>query len=499
MKTFSIVTFVFLLFADLLFIPNPFTFLSVDVGQFLEIGQLILSGKVPYVDFFEVNPPLIHYLHTVPVAISYILGVGSSDVFHVMVLLLIIFSAALLFQSMAKLSPRRRVLVLLSYYAISVLAILRSDFGQREHLFTIVFLPYLFCRALKEKEFSKSQLMLTLFCGLFSCLKPFFFLMLLTSEALLLSSKNKISRKTLLMLGAPMVAYAIYLIFFSAYLSQGLSMVATRYRVWGFPYNDWYQTFGYGYLILGTLTAGFPLILVSSGQGTTREKIVFLLTICGMIAFVGVLYANKGFSYHFIPAYGCLFMAIATYLEFEKNSWRARLKILLAGVLVLPFWTTACVVNAFYFPPRYDNPVSRLAQTMDKGVRADEGVLLLSYIYMPNYFVQRKIRNCTRYEYAPFYFHGSHPFYPAIDKLAAWERLFIENMRSDIKSFSPEFIIMTKGKKYFAAQVDVYEYASHYLLQPEVLQHYPTLLENNEEVILVRADRLSEAKARLGL
>ncbi|HMY02717.1 MAG TPA: hypothetical protein PKA48_05155, partial [Candidatus Obscuribacter sp.] len=44
--------------------------ISADQSVYVQSGLLLLQGKVPYLDFFDFNPPLIVYLNVIPVLVA---------------------------------------------------------------------------------------------------------------------------------------------------------------------------------------------------------------------------------------------------------------------------------------------------------------------------------------------------------------------------------------------------------------------------------------------
>ena len=51
--------------------------ISPDQALYLESGKLILQGRVPYLDFFDLNLPLIMYLNVIPVVVANLPGLNS--------------------------------------------------------------------------------------------------------------------------------------------------------------------------------------------------------------------------------------------------------------------------------------------------------------------------------------------------------------------------------------------------------------------------------------
>jgi hypothetical protein len=167
-----------------------------DCALNLQLGQLILDGKVPYVDFFEINPPLIMYLNTIPAFISKVCGFSIIPVFQVFVLILMVWS---LLECWILTRPLRRFgvdrFMVLMLAMASILVLLQGEFGQREHLFMLVYLPYLFLRLNREEEFHMNLLhsvVLGIAAGLGLCLKPHFLIIAFIIEMISLSRHKSI-------------------------------------------------------------------------------------------------------------------------------------------------------------------------------------------------------------------------------------------------------------------------------------------------------------------
>ena len=44
--------------------------------MYLEMGRYLLEGRLPYVDYIELNPPLIHYISVIPVFLADLTGIN---------------------------------------------------------------------------------------------------------------------------------------------------------------------------------------------------------------------------------------------------------------------------------------------------------------------------------------------------------------------------------------------------------------------------------------
>jgi hypothetical protein len=54
-----------------------------DTGILLDGARLILDGRMPYVDFADINPPMTHYIHVLPVYLARILKLEIPTAFSI--------------------------------------------------------------------------------------------------------------------------------------------------------------------------------------------------------------------------------------------------------------------------------------------------------------------------------------------------------------------------------------------------------------------------------
>ena len=160
--------------------------LNWDVALFLQQAQLIILGRVPFRDFWDINPPLIMFLNLPPVLLAK--GSGSSDragpstaaSFSCFLASLLLVRASGWGRESSRYFPVAAALALGSLHALLI-----GEFGQREHLFAISFVPYFLARWSGEPEREGGSIAAVFGCALFACLKPVFFILLLASELIL--------------------------------------------------------------------------------------------------------------------------------------------------------------------------------------------------------------------------------------------------------------------------------------------------------------------------
>ncbi len=120
---------------------------SHDVAVLSEVGDRLVSGQLPYVDYVETNPPLSHYLHALA---AWLAGPpGASTIWMVIGLALVGTIAAsvaigLGLEGLVGRRPARRAMA--AFVGVSVFVGAVGNFAQREHLFVLLFLPFLVVR-----------------------------------------------------------------------------------------------------------------------------------------------------------------------------------------------------------------------------------------------------------------------------------------------------------------------------------------------------------------
>jgi hypothetical protein len=143
-----------------------------------------LDGAVLYRDIIEINPPLIFYLTAPAVWLSNRLGVRDTVVFIWLVCgataISLVWCSSLL-DRVAVLSPARRAFIVAGCF-LGLLVIPAYNFGQREHLFVILALPYFLAAVFEPmglgvRPFERMALGFYAVCGI--ALKPFFLLPLM--------------------------------------------------------------------------------------------------------------------------------------------------------------------------------------------------------------------------------------------------------------------------------------------------------------------------------
>ena len=318
-----------------LIIAFPLT-VSHDAALFLDTGNLILNGKQPYADFDEINFPLVMYVHAVPDAIARVLGVNPIPVFSVMVLVLAIGSVwgirCILerrFEGAAPVSWRM-IPVFIAFYTLFLF--LTERYGQREHLFILLFLPFFFLRW-ERWQGGNVNLRWTVLVGVMgavgAALKPHFLPIALAPEAYWIASalltrhwkqiRNALFAPEMLgFVGTGLVYAAVLLIvpvFRQAIFDSILPYVTSSYADYGIGVTPLTLL-----TRLDTMLMWLALLVTLPAFIRNRPLVrpLWLLTFAAILVFC---WQGKGWYYHRIPAIFGIGMLLAVVL-FERSERR---------------------------------------------------------------------------------------------------------------------------------------------------------------------------------
>lgn len=294
--------------------------LSPDCGIYLESGQLLLAGKRPYVDFIEINPPMIIYLNALPALVARVAGIHAVAAFNAVVFAVLLWSTLAIRRQLAAadLDPFRIApdLVAAAWAGFSLWLWLgtplpTNDFAQREHLFALLWMPY---GLLRSRRVAAARISpagaaaLGAVAALGCCLKPFFLVTAVIAELALL-----LTRRSLRSLWTPeVIAFAavcaLYVLHFAllprdireAFFGIWVPLLARHYGAYKMKSAGDVVP-----LLVAAAGAGALALLAAQWKGLRASASGGIYACLGAfaIAAVGAYYWQaKGFFYHQIPA-----------------------------------------------------------------------------------------------------------------------------------------------------------------------------------------------------
>jgi hypothetical protein len=355
-----------------------------DEAFYLVCGSRIARGEVPYRDFFDINPPLVMYVSTVPALLARILHVSTIPVFTVMVTLLSACSALLADSTFRRLRPDasalERLVVAVVPLGPCALNIGAIDPGQREHLFVLLYYPFMLERIARFNASPSPSSVAAFGRGVLGaigvCIKPYFLLPALAVEAGLLA----ITRRWRTLIAAE-VAGAI--VFGAAYAAHFLLLPATSreaffHRVLPLVLQGYGAYNGPLAVILARAVRRLVAMLVIAAagmlivRGALRPIIVpaASFTLGGIAA---VVVQQKGWSYHYLPADTGLLLLL-TIMIAGLVAARPALHTAFSALLVIAFVSWRPV----YAHRAIDPAGYPFRTTIEKYTAPGDGVLVLS-------------------------------------------------------------------------------------------------------------------------
>ena len=161
--------------------------LNHDATLNLEIGRYLLEGRIPYLDYYEINPPLVQYLNILPAYISQVTSINPITVYLLLMFVTVMYIAWLSYRLGYPIIKSNDGLIA---YLIPLIIIIisletRRDFGQRDHLVVLLLIPYLLLRILRWEKHTigiTSVISIGVMAGLGLGIKPYFAISVIVVE-----------------------------------------------------------------------------------------------------------------------------------------------------------------------------------------------------------------------------------------------------------------------------------------------------------------------------
>ncbi len=167
-----------LVFVRLLTFPLLFPLqISPDQSMFVAIGEQLLQGKRLYVDVFDVNPPLAFYVHTVPAMVSRLFAIPAPQAFAFTIIACWLYSVGFSLWLVWRQSKHKEAFVfvplVVSFSCLTLWLSQLDEFGQREHIFLLLFFPFFIIRWLRWNGYATSS-KAAIVAGTFAAIGLFF-------------------------------------------------------------------------------------------------------------------------------------------------------------------------------------------------------------------------------------------------------------------------------------------------------------------------------------
>lgn len=327
------------IFGAICYVTLQNNLINHDTAWYLVATRKWLEGARLYVDLIEVNPPLNFYLTAPAIWISDTFQLG--DIRSQILTLVLLMTISLLWvwsllTSTQKLDTRTKYLILVGA-AFALTAPYLKFYGQREHILSIVLMPYLIASALgsNHEKTRIPEIARAVFAGVGLCLKPHFMLI-----PIAVALATAIRDKSLRPLASPSIL---------TFLAMGLGYIALV-KLWHPEYLD-------------TIV---PMALQVYGAYGHDARVVFENAspfTLGLIATVAVALIGSAMGKSMLPLLAATLACVAIYLA----QWTGY------GYQAKPFVALAALTSVFVAADKNARMYTRGLAAACLGVIAIEG------------------------------------------------------------------------------------------------------------------------------
>lgn len=289
-------------------------FVASDVEYLSHIAEMMLSGKQYGIDFYETNPPMILYLYLPPLWLHHVSALNYDACLRLYVLILASISISASFYYLKKIVRDDFILdVSFALLLFSALLLPSNQFGQREHLFFLLFAPYVFASACALRHIAVNKIMAVLTgvaAAIGCCMKPYFLAPLILIELYFIYHKRqcfgwiRIETITILLVLISYLASTYY--FFPTYFSVILPLVNQFYFI-GIA-QPWSLILYAPQVVFCIAVSCISFMAVRSSRYPELTMVLVLASIGTTLAF---LVTRTMWFYHTLPALAFASMTIS--------------------------------------------------------------------------------------------------------------------------------------------------------------------------------------------
>ena len=453
-----------------------------DCALYLQAAELLLDGAMPYRDFVDTNPPLVIYLSVPVAALARLIGASPIPVFQGLMTLLLAITGvelyALLRQS--RFRAGQRGVVLLAWVAAFMVVDWRNEIGQREHLFILLYLPYLFLRVGRCRvggTVGWFAVVLGIQAGLGVSLKPHFLAVALVVEAVLLASSRRwreLIRPECIAATCVVAAYMAHWLFVpaamrEAFFGRWLPMIYHGYGVYNVSLPETLQTISHAPIALAGLVAAVGgAWLIVCRRTRLHDHLLALSTMTGLGCLLTIV-QRKGWDYHRIPletagllCCALLVIAVARMLPQQPNL-RGRYAPTAAFIVGCLFLVFLGVSRLFGWNASADSEPQSFAvlrEIVELHTEPGDRVLFAATSVRPAFpmLLQMNRKPGSRYLccFPIAIFYGGRASadtvspYRRYDDAPVEERQFLDELAADVDNLRPQLIVIQNSAGWLA-------------------------------------------------
>lgn len=447
--------------------------ITIDPAMYLQAAELLLQGKKPYIDFIEINPPLIFYLNLPAVVLAKWTGLSSIVTFKVLFLGFLALMGGCLVRILRMhplVSRAQGKAIVICYFLLPIALLFTKSAGQREHLFMTAFIPFFFMRTLnlvRPQPLSGMAVLLSLCCAVMACLKPHFVFIVFSLEvciAWLLHSTNTLRQKEVYIFVAVVTLYVAHFLALpldvrQVFFHELLPEVVAHYGSFGRTLKN-LLLFRWYYWVFATLNV---VLLILLSQDRKNRKMIWALAAFGFASVAAYFTQGKGWFYHYIPLiYSTVFSFpwIFSGLKSANTKWLRSLcglflcfTMYYSGFII--YKTVKGLINPRYMVSLANFGIAPVRTVVETYSKSGDAIVILSPspIYSYPLFLLLGRYPGTRYLFhfpmsfynSPLAVDQSKPYpYKNREDMPAAEVRYLEQIQSDIQIQKPELIMFTK-------------------------------------------------------
>ncbi len=452
-----------------------------DNALHLQIAQMMLEGKMLYVDIIDVNLPMIYYLNLLPAFVSNFFQVPLPLCYNMFVGSLVGYSvlgsAFVLFRRHSH--PDYKLFPFVIFGLCSFNLLLHMDYGQREHLYLIMFMPYFFLRWLRWNgyEIGKMEgLIIGVVAALGVCLKHYFVVPILACELFWCLEKRNLKLLFCfesLAFAITGIVYLLHFVFLPAPMKESyFGFILPAFQL---GYQFWDMSFAKN--LMSNWTKGLCCLLLLSGTMAVilqrRNRLMLPILVFGLFGLVIYLMQFKAWLYQRMPAVLATYLLVyiaaglvfyAVWNRFKPKSYAVTLKLASAATVIAFIGITISLgrglMDIFMGPPfqmsrvGYSGVCSRddlsmmFQDLMSDNVKLGQTVVVLGNGVAPAYptMTQLRIKPGSRYPHvcilSVLEYINSRYKTPEAKRLVAFEGKIINDIGKDILNNRPELVII---------------------------------------------------------
>lgn len=494
-----------------LIVLNPMH-VNKDCLVYLEMGEMLVQGKLPHVDFGDVNPPLIIYLSAIPALMAKLLPLNKILIFLLLVWGLVVWSTVfmrrLFLRSGLAISQADVSVFLLFWSLFSAWVYYQNDFGQRDYLFMMLFVPYFVARWIRWQD-GKISLSLAVGAGFAGavgvCVKPHFIAIALACEVywiVLYRQLSKLFQAETLVWGITGCCYAIHFMLLPEPVRAGifhrwLPFVLAKYHAYYSPLTTLLR----GKTIWPAFIVGLLPVAITSSRKEGLWRMVPSLSVLLFGSLLVYLWQHKGWSYHTAPYMGSalLILGVAATETFaftdEMQGGKSfRFKATIGTAFLIVFSCAVLLVAAAGFRSgswgpntRVDTPFSKIIA--EHSLPGDRILTVTTSMEMdgPLHTVLLMERKPADRWFYTFWLgmlyagvkadeKGQFPYHSR-SEAPEEEKLFIKELEEDISEFRPKliFVLDYQGCQGCPQHFSIMEYLTKIGLMNKIGKRYRLL------------------------